>query len=150
MVFPGLASYRLGELSSSLGVEQGRGHRALDDSLAAMGVFLRCLGEIDPARSMNYGSFEKNYSLRSLAALERSAAPLRWPPGFEVIREACETSGKVLITYQGGGGELTERLIAPRRLVRVRGRTMLEAWCFLRGESRTFRFDRIVEIKGKE
>jgi predicted DNA-binding transcriptional regulator YafY len=24
---------------------------------------------------------------------------------------------------------------------------MLEAWCTLRGESRTFRFDRIIDVK---
>ena len=91
VVFPGLASYRLGELSRSLGVEQGRGHRALDDSLAAMGVFLSCLREIDPAREMEYGPFERSYSLRSLAALEGSAVPLRWPPGFDAIRAVSYT-----------------------------------------------------------
>ena len=147
VVFPGLASYRLGELSRSLGVEQGRGHRALDDSLAAMGVFLSCLREIDPAREMEYGPFERSYSLRSLAALEGSAVPLRWPPGFDAIREACENSGSVFITYQSGSGEVTLRLIKPTGLVRVSGRTMLEAWCTLRGESRTFRFDRIIDVK---
>ena len=53
----------------------------------------------------------------------------------------------MFIVYQGGSGEVTQRLIEPTGLVRIAGRTMLEAWCTLRGESRTFRFDRIIDVK---
>ncbi|HBG14628.1 MAG TPA: hypothetical protein DDW96_04810, partial [Synergistaceae bacterium] len=66
------------------------------------------------------------------------------------IREAWEVSGKVFIVYRGGNGAVTERLIEPTGLVRVGGRVMLEAWCALRGESRTFRFDRILEARKQE
>ena len=147
VVFPGLPDYKLGSLSRALGVKPGRGHRALDDSLAAMGIFLKCLEKIDPSREMGYDRLERDYSLGSLLALDRSEALLHWPPGFDAIREACENSGTVFIVYQGGSGEVTQRLIEPTGLVRIAGRTMLEAWCTLRGESRTFRFDRIIDVK---
>ncbi len=150
VIFPGLPSYSLGSLTRTLGVPKGRSHRALDDSLAAMGIFLKCMDKIDPAGDMDYERFERDYSFRSLLALERSPALLQWPSGFDIIREAFEISGKVFIVYRGGNGTVTERLIEPTGLVRVGGRVMLEAWCALRGESRTFRFDRILEARRQE
>lgn len=150
VIFPGLSSYSLGSLARALGVPTGRSHRALDDSMAAMGIFLKCMKKIDPVGDMEYERFERDYSFRSLLALERSSAPLQWPSGFDTIREAWEVSGKVFIVYRGGNGAVTERLIEPTGLVRVGGRVMLEAWCALRGESRTFRFDRILEARKQE
>jgi len=146
-VFPGLPSYKLASLSRALGVRPGRGHRALDDSLAAMGVFLKCLERIDPSGEMSYGRLERDYSFVCPIALPRSDVPLEWPHGFDALREACENSRRVLIVYRSGGGEVTQRYIEPTGLVTVGGRTMLAAWCSLRGESRTFRFDRIIDVK---
>lgn len=150
VIFPGLPSYSLGSLARALGVPKGRSHRALDDSLAAMGIFLKCMEKIDPAGNIEYERFERDYSFRSLLALERSPALLQWPSGFEAIREAFEVSGKIFIVYRGGNGSVTERLIEPTGLVRIGGRIMLEAWCSLRGESRTFRFDRILKAWKQE
>lgn len=146
LVFPGLPSYSLGSLARSLKVPKGRDHRALDDSLAAMGIFLKCLEKIDPDGSMSYGIFERSWSLPALMAIERSMLKIEWPEGFELLKEAWKNDGRVMIVYRGGNGTVSERTIEPTGPVRVGGRIMLEAWCCLRGESRTFRFDRILEI----
>lgn len=150
VVFPGLPSYSLGKLSRHLGVKKGRDHRALDDSLAAMGIFLKCLEKIDPSDETGYADFERSWSLPALMALERTTLDMEWPEGFELLKQTWESSGRVLIVYRGGNGTVTERVIEPTGLVRVGGRVMLEAWCDLRGESRTFRFDRILEIHPEE
>lgn len=150
LVFPGLPGYSLGSMARSLKVAKGRDHRALDDSLAAMGIFLKCLEKIDPDGRMGYGIFERSWSLTALMALERTTLNMEWPEGFELLKEARESSGRVLIVYRGGNGTITERVIEPTGLVRIGGRIMLEAWCGLRGESRTFRFDRILEIRPQE
>jgi len=101
VIFPGLPSYSLGSLARALGVPKGRSHRALDDSLAAMGIFLKCMEKIDPAGNIEYERFERDYSFRSLLALERSPALLQWPSGFEAIREAFEVSGIDPVGYTG-------------------------------------------------
>ncbi len=146
LVFPGLASYSLGNLSRALSVTMSREHRAADDSLAAMGIFLKCVGKIDPGKRIGYVSLKEGYSLGTLLALERNGEDLIWPEGFDILREASEKSRKVCIVYCGGSGTITRRVIAPTRLVKLGGRVMLEAWCSLRHDDRTFRFDRILEI----
>ena len=59
LVFPGMSSYSLGPLSKALGISAKREHRAVDDSLAAMGVFLKCMERIDPDGEMDYRDFEE-------------------------------------------------------------------------------------------
>lgn len=147
LLFPGLPGYNLGQLSRSLGVVAKREHRAVDDSLAAMGVFLRCVERIDSQGEMNYEDFEMGFSLRALLELERSSGELLWPEGFDLLREAFESSRRVSIVYRSGGGVTSRRVIAPTGLVMIGGSVMLEAWCYLREEDRTFRFDRILEMR---
>ena len=113
--------------------------------MAAMGVFLKCIDRIDPRAEMDYPDFEKRFSLSVLLELERSNTDLIWPNGFEILREAWESTGKITIVYRSGSNTITRRVITPTGLVRIGGNVMLEAWCFLRKESRTFRFDRILE-----
>jgi DNA polymerase III epsilon subunit family exonuclease len=146
LVFQGLPSYSLGPLSRALGVAAPREHRAVDDSMAAMGVFLKCLERLDPFRGMDYMDLEKMYSLRAILEFERSAEVLLWPTGSEVLKDAMENSLSVEIIYRSGSGARTRRVISPTGLSRVGGSVMLEAWCTLRQESRIFRFDRILEV----
>lgn len=65
------------------------------------------------------------------------------PTAEEVLDAALETGREVYITYHDGTGDFTERKILPRRRYVARGREYLYAWCFLRGDERTFRMDRI-------
>lgn len=146
LIFPGLPSYSLGPLSRALSVAAPREHRAADDSIAAMCVFLKCIERIDPSGEIDYPDFEERFSLRALLELERSSMDLLWPDGFEMLKEAMESSQSVSIVYRSGSGATTRRVIAPIGLVRIGGNVMLEAWCTLRQENRTFRFDRILEI----
>ncbi len=146
LLFPGLRSYSLGPLSRALGVARTREHRAVDDSMAAMGVFLKCIERIDPLGKIDYPDLEKRFSLSALLEIERTSEDLLWPDDFEIIREACKGSRKISIIYRSGSNATTRRVIAPTGLVRIGGNVMLEAWCFLRKESRTFRFDRILEV----
>ncbi len=147
LIFPGLSSYSLGPLSKALGIVLTREHRAVDDSMAAMGVFLRCVERIDPESVMDQAIFEERFSFSALLELEHSFRDLPWPDGSELLKDAWERSQKVSIVYRSGSGTITRRVIAPTGLVRVGGGVMLEAWCSLRQENRTFRFDRILEVR---
>ncbi|MDO9508904.1 MAG: exonuclease domain-containing protein [Thermovirgaceae bacterium] len=147
LVFPGLLSYRLGPLARALGIVTAREHRAVDDALAAMGVFLKCVERVDPQGEMEYALFKERCCLQGLMELERSSGELLWPDGSELLKDAWERSLKIFIVYRSGSGTTTRRMIAPMGLVRVGGGVMLEAWCDLRQENRTFRFDRILEVR---
>jgi DNA polymerase-3 subunit epsilon len=43
-VFPGRSSYKLQSLAASFGIGAGEAHRAEDDALVCMGIFIRCAG----------------------------------------------------------------------------------------------------------
>lgn len=146
LLFPGLRSYSLGPLSRALGIALTREHRAVDDSMAAMSVFLKCVERIDPLGTINYPDLEKKFSLSALLEIERTSEDLLWPDDSGIIREACKDSRRISIVYRSGSNTTTRRVIVPTGLVRIGGNVMLEAWCFLRNENRVFRFDRILEV----
>jgi hypothetical protein len=49
------------------------------------------------------------------------------------------------ISYRDAGGEVTRRRVLVRNRWEAYGETYLRAWCFLRGDERNFRMDRIIE-----
>jgi DNA polymerase III epsilon subunit family exonuclease len=49
--FPGLPKYSLQELNARLGIDPGQAHRALDDAMACMRLFLKCLDAIKARRA---------------------------------------------------------------------------------------------------
>ncbi len=57
---------------------------------------------------------------------------------------------RYMLTYATGWGEVTEREIRFKRAYMREGEVYVEAFCFLRGEERTFRADRMVELYDRE
>lgn len=66
------------------------------------------------------------------------------------IRSACEQHNKLTLCYTDEAGASSHRVIWPLGIVGLHGLWMLLAWCELRGDYRTFRFDRVqsVELEG--
>ncbi len=63
-----------------------------------------------------------------------------------LVRMGCEQLRKMHASYVDEGGRASERTIWPLGIVRLHGNWMLLAWCELRQEYRTFRFDRIQTL----
>jgi len=69
------------------------------------------------------------------------ALPL--PPA---IAEALERRGRVLMRYVDARGHETKRIVRPIRVAERQGMLYLMAHCERRGELRTFRLDRVLEL----
>lgn len=63
---------------------------------------------------------------------------------FQKAADALVSRKQLRIQYSGRGSEdLTERWISPQRLIYYRDNWMLDAWCHLRKDLRTFAIDRM-------
>jgi hypothetical protein len=65
----------------------------------------------------------------------------------KTIEEIMEFFDFVRIWYADNNGEITDRIIEPIRVYVKQERYYLEAFCHLRDEERTFRLDRIIDIR---
>ncbi|MSO26763.1 MAG: WYL domain-containing protein [Candidatus Nanopelagicales bacterium] len=64
------------------------------------------------------------------------------------VSKALQENRLLNLRYGGAGGDtVTERAVEPLRLEATDGRTYLEGFCRSAGAVRTFRIDRIVEVK---
>jgi predicted DNA-binding transcriptional regulator YafY len=64
-----------------------------------------------------------------------------------LIRLGCEQQHKMHASYADEAGRFSERTIWPLGIVGLHGNWMLLAWCELRQDYRTFRFDRIQTLR---
>ena len=66
------------------------------------------------------------------------------------LEEALEQRKPVLMVYLDARQNRTERIINPLELRRSRGEMLLIAHCHMRDDRRTFKLDRIVELRRME
>ena len=69
------------------------------------------------------------------------------PPHLE---EALRCEGELELRYVSGLGQETQRVVSPLRVAAYAGHLYLIAMCHLRNEQRTFRLDRIVEMRSED
>jgi DNA polymerase-3 subunit epsilon len=129
-VRPGLISYRLDALVAQLGLAvEGRGHRALADSLSVMRLWLSLDG---PSQArVAYG----------LDPGEEDDSP---PRGWEGLSAAIERGDRVRMEYAGGTRGATPRDMTPLRFAHLGGTAYVVGLCHLDNQEKRFRLDRIV------
>lgn len=67
-------------------------------------------------------------------------------PHFQAVAHAVLQRRRLRLRYRArGSGATTEREVSPQRLVHYRENWLLDAWCHLRGELRSFSVDAIEE-----
>ncbi len=136
-----LARNNLSAVAAALGVEERPTHRAMSDALVTWGVLERIIEELRHRRGIT--------TVGQLIQFQGGSVP--YPPAQDVtlpptIAEALETGERVRMRYVDARGRETERLVRPLR-VTARGKHLyLIAHCYWRGERRTFRLDRVVEM----
>jgi DNA polymerase III epsilon subunit family exonuclease len=64
-----------------------------------------------------------------------------------IIEEIIRSGKELRVTYVSRDGDLTERTIIPEEIVRRHDYLYLIGYCYLRKERRTFRLDRILNLK---
>jgi hypothetical protein len=117
-------------------------HRALADVITTVGVFEKLL---EPIGGWNLplcdAMLAQGGNMGLLPANPReSLLPLE-------LEEALEMRRPVLMEYLDARQQRTNRVIEPRHVRRVSGELILVAHCHLRDAQRTFKLDRIVQLK---
>jgi predicted DNA-binding transcriptional regulator YafY len=64
-----------------------------------------------------------------------------------IIEQAMRAQTALRIRYKGSDGQHSERVVEPRKVTLRETATYLVAYCHLKHEERTFRLDRIVELR---
>ena len=88
-------------------------------------------------------------TLGQLLAFQGGSIPYPTPlalPLPPTIAEALESRGRVLMRYVDARGQETERIVRPIQVSERHGMLYLTAHCHRRGELRTFRLDRVLEL----
>ncbi len=142
--FFSFSSNSLSNVAANLGVFITETHRALADVETTMGILETMLRHL-----------EQRWQVRTLGdLLEAQGGTVPWtkPSGLRhqdlpaPLTEALRQGRRLWLRYISRNGSCTERWVEP---VDVSG-PFLIAFCHLRQEQRTFRLDRIVEMRMEE
>ncbi|MFA7338200.1 MAG: exonuclease domain-containing protein [Candidatus Obscuribacterales bacterium] len=141
----GSLNYKLKTLSEHFGFAGSLYHRALDDSMYVQKLFAK-LVEVGCLES--FGQIEANNSTLSFTQ-QQSYAPVVLSPqaqaDFELIAAAIKEQTELKLTYSSEFK--STRVILPLALIESRGSIYLTAACRKTNSERTFRLDRVVEVK---
>lgn len=138
-------SNALARVADALGIEKARSHRALDDVLTTRAVFEYIVEELRP------------HSLGELLDMQDGTVPWQYtssvredlplPPALE---EALRSQRKLFVRYVDEYGSKTERWVSVEDVHSQKEYIYIRAHCHLRNERRSFRLDRILEMKLEE
>lgn len=137
-------SNALSRVADSLGIERETSHRALADVLTTRAVFEYILAELKPS------------TLGEL--LQMQGGPIAWadtqlrkeitlPPALE---EALRSRRKLFLRYVDEFGSKSERWVSPVDVSMKKEYIYLRAFCHLRDAERSFRLDRVLEMRVAE
>lgn len=137
-------SNSLPNIAGYLKIRMERQHRALADVHTTRKVLMHFVGDLSKSNITGLEHiFVSEQANRRLRKMRRKKFVTLPPLIEEIIR-----SGKELhITYISRDGDLTERTIMPEEIVRRHDYLYLIGYCYLRNERRTFRLDRILNLK---
>jgi DNA polymerase-3 subunit epsilon len=135
-------SNSLGNICDYIGVEMDARHRALADAEATFKIFLHMRSELE-----SKGMSDVNKLFTPMPCLNVEMMKKRIIAIPEVLEEALKNKSKLSIRYISASGNETCRIILPTQVLSRQDAIYLVAYCDLRSGERTFRLDRIVEMK---
>lgn len=135
----------LQRLAPRLGVEPTDAHRALADAVTTAHVFDRLLAPLG------------GWDLTLVDAMRHQGGPMGLLPTNAKesllpleLEEALDQRKPVLMEYLDTNGRRTNRVIQPTSIRRFNDELILIAFCQLRQAQRTFKVERIVQLKRVE
>jgi DNA polymerase-3 subunit epsilon len=131
-------SYTLPALAEAFRVDKVEAHRALADALTDRLVFF-ALMEVAQAAGRRLDEFLGMYNSPA-----HPSEAIQLPTS---LVEALASGRRLCITYAGRSGELTERWITPTQVLGLADYIYLRAYCHLRRAERSFRLDRILNVR---
>lgn len=132
----------LGMLARRLGVTPTVAHRALADAQTTAEVFDQLMQPVGGWQTCLCDALKEQGGPMGLLPVSprESLLPLE-------LEEALEQRKPVLMEYLDGREQRTERVIEPLQIRRSGGELLLIAHCQLRNDRRTFKLERIVQLK---
>ncbi len=132
----------LGRLAVRLGVDPVTAHRALADAQTTHLVFDRLMAPVGGWAATLFDTIREQGGPMGLLPNTAREDPLPLE-----LEEALEQRKPVLMVYLDARQKQTERVIEPIEVRRYNGSLTLVAHCHLRDDRRTFKLERIVELK---
>ncbi|EPD96353.1 helix-turn-helix transcriptional regulator [Streptomyces albus] len=140
--------------ADALGADTAQPLRLAADEATALLVAARAVATLPGLRESDRDALQRATAKLETAAGESAGASSRLSVTFEseggvfadVDRAIAERRRLWIRYYSPARDELTEREVDPIRLFAV-GHTYVEAWCRLSEARRTFRLDRVAEIR---
>ncbi|WP_019544185.1 helix-turn-helix transcriptional regulator [Streptomyces sulphureus] len=140
--------------ADALGADTAQPLRLAADEATALLVAARAVANLPGLRESDREALQRATAKLEAAAGESAGASSRLSVTFEseggvfadLDRAIAERRRVWLRYYSPARDRLTEREVDPVRLFTV-GRTYLEAWCRLSEDRRTFRLDRVAQIR---
>jgi DNA polymerase-3 subunit epsilon len=130
----------LQKLAARLGINVDTAHRALADCHTTAGVFREMLEPLGGGRM----------SLADVILLQGGPCAFKpAPPEIDLpieLQEAMMSGAQVRMIYLDARNARTERVVVPIGLGRPGRERCLTAFCTLRGDQRSFKLSRIVEV----
>jgi DNA polymerase III epsilon subunit family exonuclease len=142
-LFPELYSFSLESLARSLQLAASQEHRALADAVLVRSLFEASLARL-PA-DLTLGQFQSRF--REYHACEFSQKVESLPSQFSDLRVAVEKQLRVEILYSTSSGSTERRVIRPFLVHSRQSFLYVSAFCELAMAERTFRLDRITELR---
>jgi len=132
----------LQRLARRLGIQPTAAHRALADAETTAWVFEKLIEPVGSFGLCLCDAYREQGGPMGLlpASPRESLLPLE-------LEEALEQRKAVMMEYLDGSGNRTQRAIEPIQIRRRSGELVLIAHCQLRNDRRTFKLERIVQLK---
>jgi len=142
-VYPTFSSYALVNLAKNLSIESEIFHRALADARTCMEIFWKCITKIGRMNKLTMAQLQ----IMNGPSLSLGTGGLLLEDQFYSIRNAIQSGKNVKIVYRDNNGAITIRNVTPLSVNLFHNKAKVEAYCHMRGEKRSFRLDRIIEIR---
>lgn len=134
-------SNALQKVADALGIERQSSHRALADVLTTRAVFEYIVEELRP-HTLGELLEMQNGSVEWTESFPHQDLPL--PPPLE---EALRSRRKLFLRYVDEYGSKSERWVSPMDISARKEYIYLRAFCHLRDAERSFRLDRVIEMR---
>jgi DNA polymerase-3 subunit epsilon len=128
----------LAAIAAELGVLHAPKHRAMADVLATRGVLQRFIADLQQQGPVTLAHLMYPRSQRTGAEVVAM---------LMTLQEALPDGGLLHLRYRGWKAPETVRIVEPLEVYYAGGYGFLRAFCHLRREERSFRFDRIAELR---
>ena len=139
-------NYKLSTLGNMLSIGDVSYHRAKEDVRVTSILFCELAGRFGWTKTLK--ELSEQFPDVVISA-DDIATPEEFelPEGLETLAVALQEGADVLMVYGGQNRRLIEMRVAPRTIIKRRRTLYMEAWCHKTHQLKTFRLDRIHEVR---